>query len=225
MTLGDFMRYVKRGSGNPSKGDLGDTDVLRAVLESIYIFGITAKPPYLHKRETIVLAPGDYEFELPSDYAVMDQICTDRYNLESMTTNMYYGYTQGQFDLRGEVTSWMESGSSEITKNKLVTVWQAASSETNINMLYIREPVDLTLNDTDEFIDLPREYDNVVLEGARMWLSSTENKVNDAKKRLDLVSYYSDVVKATEQKQPRGRYPLISPVGRMMRWAFRGRGR
>lgn len=214
MTASDMVTFLRKGASNVTTTEWSDAHILRILNMCAEDIAMSHRPRYLEETFTISCTANKATYDLPATAMVIYDGWNSTYGNRLKPTNRIHNTMTTQAVSTkppGTVYRWFESGDTGTRGVKQIVVQDTPSTSQTIELYGLRFPVEATITGTVTSLDLPREYDQLVLERARLRLLSWDAGAN--------ARDVDKIVRDTEVRVPRftpaeRRTPISTPVGR-----------
>jgi len=215
MTATDFVGFTRNRMGNPSTDEWTDAELLRFVNMAQERLATGSKIATLETYEdlTVTAALGQtYEFAASDIMYITSVKNTTTGQVVKPTDRQKYTHeTQGSSLPTGDVYRYLENGLGSNSR-KQITFQHKPDASLTIRVWYLAYPTEMVLTPTATSSELPREYDEAIMDLAAEIAKKMDQQVREATAERQLAQETEGRAVGVAPEVPNVRYGIESPV-------------
>ena len=216
MTATDLVNFTRKRIGNPSTDEWPDASILRWVNMAQERLAAEYMPETLETSVDISAVSGTATYDLETVEGTILKIncaknVTDGGDVKPTNRQDYNHDTQGITVPTGHVYRYLESGI-DATKFKQVTLQNTPASSQTIRFWYTKTPTELVLSPTATTSDLPRRFDESILDIAAEIGKKFDQQMREAQSERQLASEPKSIAADAGPNSSERRWGIEAPV-------------
>ena len=215
MTATDFVGFTRKRMGNPSTDEWTDAELLRFVNMAQERAALGSGIATLETSEDIAVtaaAGATYQFAA-SDIMYITSVknVTTGIVVKPTDRQKYTHETQGSTAPTGEVYKYLESGLGA-NGRKQITFQHTPDATLTIRVWYLAYPTEMVLTPTATSSELPREYDETIMNYAAEIAKTMDQQMKEAGAERNLAKEVEARAAGVAPEVPNVRYGIESPI-------------
>jgi hypothetical protein len=215
MTATDFVGFTRKRMGNPSTDDWTDAELLRFVnmAQERVALGSPVATLETFENLSVTKAAGEiYEFAA-SDimYITSAKNMTNGQRLRPTDRDAYTHDSQGASLPSGNVERWLEGGLGA-NGRKQVTLQYKPTQSITVRFWYLAYPTEMVLSPTATSSELPREYDEAIMDIAAEIAKKNDQQMREASTERNLAKETEARASGIAPMTPERRYGIKSEI-------------
>ena len=216
MTAQDFVDFTRKRMGNPSTDEWSDSEILRFVNMAQERQALKHPIATLETYEDISATSSTEIYEFAASnimYITSAKNMTDGLIVKPSDRDSYTRDTQGASLPTGTVRRYLESGLGS-NGRKQITLQDKPSSSQTIRFWFLKYPTELVLSPTPTSSELPREYDEAILDIASEIGKKFDQQVQEAMAERNLAKETESLAAGVSPVTPERKYGIESSIAR-----------